>query len=301
MAPSWGRATGRFALFLLMTALLVPVYLVVYPLSPPARQAIVRLWFRGACRLCALTVRVTGAPCRDGATLLVANHVSYLDVPVIGSLLDVVFVAKQEVATWPLFGPLARLARTAFIGRKASTAARQAGDLAARLKAGESLLAFPEGTSTDGSTVRPFKTALFAVAEAMPADQPLRVQPVSISYPRTAAGKSLNGGLQDLYAWYGDMTLLPHLLTVFGLKGADVEVIFHQPVLASDFVDRKDLAWHCRAEVALGVSMAMGRWRTAIPERAGTPVIPSAVGLDRLAAGDEGEPALDALDPAVAA
>ena len=267
----------RFALFLSMTALLVPVYLLLRPLSRAAGKAIAGGWFRGACRLCGLDVRVAGAPCRAGTTLLVANHVSYLDVPVIGSLVDVVFVAKREVADWPLFGFLARLVGTAFIGRKASGAAMQARYLSRRLKAGERLLAFPEGTSTDGLAVRPFKTALFAVAERMPADRPLWIQPVSISYPRTADGRSLSGGLRDLYAWHGDMTLLPHLLKVFGLKGAQVEVIFHEPVLATAFADRKDLAHYCRAEVALGVSMAMGRWRTAVPRSIAAPAVDPAI------------------------
>lgn len=295
LTPSWARAGTRFALFLLMTALLVPVYLALYRPSPRARQAIVRLWFKGACRLTGLRVRSSGMPCREGATLMVANHVSYLDIPVMGSLVDVVFVAKREVAKWPLFGPLARLVRTAFIGRKASGAATQARYLSRRLKAGDSLLAFPEGTSTDGLAVRPFKTALFAVSDAMPEGMPLMVQPVSIAYPRTVAGRSLSGGLQDFYAWYGDMTLLPHLLTVFGLKGAEVEVIFHEPVLASAFADRKDLARYCRTEVALGLSMATGCLRAAFPDGLVVPVPALPAPGD-----DQAEPALDGVEVAAA-
>ncbi len=225
-----------------------------------------RLWFKGACRLTALHVRATGRVRREGTTLLVANHVSYLDVPVLGSLLDVVFVAKEDVATWPLFGFLARLVRTAFISRRPAEALRQARTLGKRLKRGENLLAFPEGTNTDGFAVRPFKTALFAVAEDAPM---LWIQPVSIAYPRAAAGKALTHGLEDLYAWYGEMTLLPHLFTVFGLEGAEVEVIFHEPIAAAAFADRKALARHCREVVSHGVSMAIGRWHAALPVPAG--------------------------------
>jgi 1-acyl-sn-glycerol-3-phosphate acyltransferase len=269
---------GRFALFLLMTAVLVPLYGLASPLGRRPRKVLMRLWFKGACRLTALDVRVTGTPWRDGPVLMVANHVSYLDVPVLGSLLDVVFVAKEDVATWPLFGFLARLVRTAFISRKPAEAQRQARYLGERLRRGESLLAFPEGTSTDGFAVRPFKTALFAVAEDGPA---LWVQPVSIAYPR-AAGKALTHGLENLYAWYGEMTLLPHLFTVFGLDGAEVEVIFHEPVPAAAFADRKALARHCREVVSHGVSMATGRWHAALPVRAGAsaPASPAVAGED---------------------
>ncbi|WP_316978113.1 lysophospholipid acyltransferase family protein [Shumkonia mesophila] len=257
---------GRFALFLLMTAVLVALYGLASPFGRRWRKALMRLWFKGACRLTALDVRVTGTPWRDGPVLMVANHVSYLDVPVLGSLLDVVFVAKEDVAAWPLFGFLARLVRTAFISRRPAEARRQARCLGERLRRGETLLAFPEGTSTAGFAVRPFKTALFAVAEDGPA---LWVQPVSIAYPRAAAGKALTHGLENLYAWYGEMTLLPHLFTVFGLKGAEVEVIFHEPVAASAFADRKDLARHCREVVSQGLSMATGRWHAAIPAHPG--------------------------------
>lgn len=270
---------GRFALFLLMTAVLVPLYGLASPLGWRPRKALMRLWFKGACRLTALDVRVTGVPWRGGPALMVANHVSYLDVPVLGSLLDVVFVAKEDVATWPLFGFLARLVRTAFISRKPAEAQRQARHLGERLRRGESLLAFPEGTSTDGFAVRPFKTALFAVAEDGPA---LWVQPVSIAYPRAAAGKALTHGLENHYAWYGEMTLLPHLFTVFGLEGAEVEVIFHEPVPAAGFADRKALARYCREVVSQGVSMATGRWHAALPVHTGVsaPASPAIAGED---------------------
>lgn len=277
-----------------MTAVLVALYGLASPLGRRPRKALVRRWFKGACRLTALHVRVTGAPWRDGPALMVANHVSYLDVPVLGSLLDVVFVAKEDVARWPLFGFLARLVHTAFISRRPAEARRQARTLGERLRRGETLLAFPEGTSTAGLAVRPFKTALFAVAEDGPA---LWVQPVSIAYPRAAAGKALTHGLENLYAWYGEMTLLPHLFTVFGLKGAEVEVIFHEPVPASAFADRKDLARHCREVVSQGLSMATGRWHAAIPARSGAcaPALPDG-------AAENAEPDVDLpdLEPAAA-
>ena len=127
----------------------------------PARR-VVRLWHRGCCRIAGLRVRVRGAPALSGPTLFVANHVSYLDIVVLGSLLDAGFVAKSEVAAWPLIGWLARIGRTVFGARRAASCAGQCNALAERLSAGQSLILFAEGTSSDGGRVLPFETSLFA-------------------------------------------------------------------------------------------------------------------------------------------
>jgi len=248
----------RSALFLGMTAGLVPVYLLVLPFGKRARNGIARLWFRGCCNLCALRLRIIGAPHEAGSTFYAVNHVSYLDIVALGAVLDAVFVAKREVRGWPLFGPLARLVRTEFISRKANEAEVQTRSLAARLAEGESLIVFPEGTSTDGFGVRPFKTSLFGVTAHLPEGSDLKVQPVSISYPRYVTGKALIGGLEALYAWYGEMTLLPHLLGVFGLRGAEVEIRFHEPVAPAAMADRKELARYCEDRVAEGIALANG-------------------------------------------
>ncbi|MCG8508471.1 MAG: 1-acyl-sn-glycerol-3-phosphate acyltransferase [Rhodospirillales bacterium] len=279
--PSWARSILRLALLMGMTAGLVPVYLLLYPLGRGTRFAIARTWFRGCCRLCSLKLRVIGTPRRDGPTLFAANHVSYLDIPAFGALMDAVFVAKREVKTWPVFGPLARLVRTEFIGRKRREAARQTHSLSKRLKRGESLIVFPEGTSTNGLKVRPFKSSLFGVAEQLPKEVGFKVQPVSIAYPRYATGKALIGGLESLYAWYGDMTMLPHVLTVLGLRGAEVELRFHEPVDIEDFADRKQLARHCESQVAAGVAASNGSWRTAVRSFA-SPAIAAGDMLDLL-------------------
>jgi 1-acyl-sn-glycerol-3-phosphate acyltransferase len=259
MAASGFRAAVRSFLFIGLTAILVPPYLLTLPVSERRRRAIARAWFRGACRLCSLRLRVRGAPCTARPVLLVANHVSYLDVPVLGSLADATFVAKNEVAGWPVLGALAKLYDTVFIARSRGDAPRQCRTLRQRLAAGEALVIFPEGTSSDGSRVLPFKSALFGIAERRPAGADLFVQPVSIAYTRYADGRPLIGETRALYAWYGDMTLLGHLLTVFGLDGARVEVTFHEPLKASAFASRKELARRCHAAVAEGVRAAHGR------------------------------------------
>ncbi len=239
-----------------MTVILLAPYVFAGAFSRPARTAVARSWFRGCSWLCALKVRVHGRPVGEGPVLYTANHVSYLDIPILGELLDAAFVAKAEVARWPVIGPLAKLQRTIFIERTATRASVENVEARDRLAAGESVIIFPEGTSSDGQRVLPFKSALFEIAKPWRLGRDIWIQPVSVAYPRYADGRPLTGGLEACYAWYGDATLFGHLLRVFGLRGAVVEMTFHEPVRASAFPDRKALAWHCEARVAAGVRAA---------------------------------------------
>lgn len=249
----------RLVLFLGITAGLLPLAILAYPVSRRVVRVISLGWFKGTCRICNLSVRVTGTPSKGNSVLFVGNHVSYLDIPVLGAVMDSRFVAKQEVSGWPLFGICARLSRTIFVKRDPKEAMRQREEIAAELTAGERLILFPEGTSTDGKRVLPFKSALFSVAEQRDGRDEPTVQPFSITYPRYADGRPLDRGHQSLYAWHGDDELFPHLMSVFGLHGAIVEVTFHEPVKASEFAHRKDLAAHCQETVARGVQRSHAR------------------------------------------
>ncbi len=241
-----------------MTVILLAPYLFAAPLSRPVRTAVARSWYRGCSWLCALKVRVRGYPVGDGPVLYTANHVSYLDVVVLGGLLDAAFAAKAEVVRWPVIGPLAKLQRTIFIERTATRTSVENTEVHHRLAMGESVIIFPEGTSSDGRRVLPFKSALFEIVNPRRLGRDTWVQPVSLAYPRYADGRPLTGGLQACYAWYGDATLVGHLVRVFGLRGAAVEVTFHEPVRASAFAGRKALARHCETRVATGVCAAHG-------------------------------------------
>ena len=204
-----------------------------------------RRWHRGCCAIFGLEIRVHDLPVQEGATLYVGNHVSYLDIVVLGSVLNVPFVAKREVAGWPVIGLIGKLGGTMFIDCKA-----------ARLAAGERLILFPEGTSSSGDRVLPFKSALFAALEHDAAGRTVKVQPVTIAYTRLRGGLTIGLAARAFYAWYGDMTLLPHIWQALGLPGAVVEVRFHPPVTASDFASRKALALHAGQEVTKGLAAA---------------------------------------------
>jgi len=146
---------------------------------------------------------------------MVANHTSYFDILVLSSAARVSFVAKSEVASWPLFGTLARLQETVFIERAKRSQTVEARDLIReRLAQGDALVLFPEGTSNDGNRVLSFKSALMGAAEAeLGTDAQGRVrhvpvQPVSVSYVGLY-GLPMARDMRPLFAWYGDMELVP--------------------------------------------------------------------------------------------
>lgn len=213
------------------------------------------VWAKGCYKLAGVTVRTFGKSHRDGPVLTVANHVSYLDIPILAALIDGAFVAKSEVGSWPLFGTAARITGTVFVNRSSGDAMSQREELTRRLNpGGRGLILFAEGTSTDGSRVAPFKTSLLGVAERPPAGRELVVQPASIAYPRDIDGRLLTGARRSLYCWYGDAALLPHMWRMMGLRGAEAEVRFHTPIRASGGTRRKELARTAEAAVASGVA-----------------------------------------------
>jgi len=245
----------RLGIYLAWTLLLMPVQAFGLALRRPWTAALPRFYHRGCCRILGLRVRRIGRPTPSRPVLFAANHISYLDITVFGSLIAGSFVAKTEVASWPLFGWLARLQRSVFIDRRVRSTARQRDSIAGRLAAGDALILFPEGTSGDGNRVLPFKSALFSVADHAAAG-PVTVQPVSIAYTRLD-GIPIGRGLRPLFAWYGTMTMAPHLWRVLGLGAVEIVVEFHPPTTLANCGSRKALARYCQERVAGGLATAV--------------------------------------------
>jgi len=245
--------------------LLVMLPLVLRGKGLPPRY--VRMWHRGCLRILGIRVKISGAPLSHGSGLLVSNHISYLDILILGSSTLCSFVSKAEVRTWPVFGLLARQQRTIFIERKRSEAKRQREELERRIRQGDRLILFPEGTTSDGQRTLDFKTSLFDIANIEAADgRPVPVQPVTIAYTHLD-GMPLGRWLRPLYAWYGDMELAPHMMQWLGVGRLEVEVTFHEPVRLSEFESRKHLAEYCQHRVADGLSLALtGGNRRALPK-----------------------------------
>src|SRR5215210_6351082 len=155
----------RLLAYLAWTVPLMPVQALGLVLRQRWVATLPRFYHRCCCRILGIRVREVGCKAEARPVLFAVNHISYLDITVLGSLLDASFIAKTEVAGWPLFGWLARLQRSVFIDRRARSTALQRDSIAARLAANEALILFPEGTSGDGTRLLPFKSALFGVAD----------------------------------------------------------------------------------------------------------------------------------------
>ena len=250
------RAAPRLLLYVVWTLALVPLQAAALLLRAGLAERLPLIYHRGVCRILGLTVERRGAMSTARPTLFVCNHTSYIDIEALGGLIDGCFVAKSEVAGWPIFGLLAKLQRTFFVERRANRSAGQRDAMADRLAAGDNLILFAEGTSNDGNRVLPFKSALFSVAEGTVDGAAVVVQPVSVAYSRLD-GIPLMRHMRPLFAWYGDMELAGHLWTLLGIGDFTVVVEFHAPVTIEAFDSRKALASHCQRVVAAGVSEAI--------------------------------------------
>lgn len=219
------------------------------------------LFHKTACHAAGIRVHVRGAPAEHRPLLVTANHVSWSDIVVLGSLMPLSFIAKSEVGTWPIFGTFARMQRSVFVDRQRRTATgRAASEIGARLSDGDVMVLFAEGTSSDGNRVLPFRSALIGAARhAMLGDGPgngngdgvdgspaedtstVWVQPLSIAYSKLQ-GMPMGRQFRPLIAWYGDMDLAPHLWSILREGALDVEVVWGPPMAIAADTDRKALA-----------------------------------------------------------
>ncbi|MCW5772241.1 MAG: 1-acyl-sn-glycerol-3-phosphate acyltransferase, partial [Rhodospirillaceae bacterium] len=228
---------------------MIPIQAVALLLRLRLAETLPLLVHRVVNRLIDARIVVKGEQCKEGGVLFVSNHASYADISIIGSLIRGSFVAKAEVAKWPLFGICAKLSRTVFVDRRARFAREQAEGMKRRFQNGERLIMFAEGTTSDGNRVLPFRSSLFATAEIEVDGRPVKVQPVSIAYTRLD-GIPMGRHFRPFFAWYGDMDMFSHLWGIVGLGRSTVVVEFHEPVTIRDFAGRKQLAAYCQAVVA---------------------------------------------------
>jgi 1-acyl-sn-glycerol-3-phosphate acyltransferase len=226
-----------------VTAIGIPLQWISLKLGLPSRRWIPVLFHRICATMFGLHVNVRGQPASQRPLLLVANHSSWLDITVLTSILPAVFVAKSEIAGWPLFGLFARLQRSVFVDRARRQATRDVNrTIASRLAEGDPVVLFGEGTAGDGNRVLPFRSALLgALRDAVGNDGRGWVQPVSIAYTRLH-GLPMGRQHRPFAAWYGDMDLLPHLIGVLREGALDVDVTFGVPFEVGSEVDRKSLA-----------------------------------------------------------
>lgn len=256
----WLRALRRGLLLALWTLLSMAVQATLILLPGRAKVAFARMYWAMACRLIGLRVRVIGARARrtrDGRPIVyVSNHSSWLDIPVLGGQLDACFIAKEQIDNWPFINLIARLGRTVWVRRRRASTGRERDDMRDRMAAGDSLVLFPEGTTSDGSRVLPFRSTFLSVAQVpvTPDGLPPLVQPVSVVYDRLAwlpTGRAS----RPLFAWYGDMNIGSHFWRLAQYRGLRATVLLHTPLDPRDFASRKALAQAVFTAVADGASV----------------------------------------------
>lgn len=255
------RATAKLILFVLAALCAMPLQWVGLKFNLGYAKRLPTRFHKIWCGIIGIKVEVRGEPFKDGPCLLASNHNSYFDIPVLGSVVPLSFVAKKEVAAWPFFGTLARLQETVFVDRERRTkAAATANEIHQRIAKGDTLVLFPEGTSSDGNRVLPFKSALMAVAQMAVGSgddaEPVYVQPVSITYTKLC-GIPMGRQFRPYFAWYGDMDLGPHLWEAFSLGPFEVVVEFHEPVTIDTQGSRKIIAAYCEGKSGEGVIRAL--------------------------------------------
>ncbi len=233
-------------------AVLLPVQIIAVRFNLPIQRRVPTLFHRIVCALLGVRIHTHGKPSPQRPLLIVSNHVSWMDISVISGLVPVVFVAKREVALWPLFGLFAKLQRTIFVDRerRQKTPTVNA-EISRRLVDGDPVVLFGEGTSSDGNRVLPFRTALIGSARDALAEAGLDrilVQPLSIAY---VAYQGLPMGRQHrpIAAWYGMLDLLPHLTAIARRGAIDAVVSFGEPIAFDARSDRKAVARALEGEV----------------------------------------------------
>lgn len=234
-------------------AALLPFQVIAVRLSLPMQRRIPTLFHRLVCALLGVRIKVVGGPSLRRPLLIVSNHVSWVDISVITALAPVAFVAKREVASWPLFGLFAKLQRSVFVDRMRRHKTPEVNtEIAQRLADGDPVVLFGEGTSSDGNRVLPFRSALIGSArDALAAAgdvEHILIQPLSIAY---VAFQGLPMGRQHrpIAAWYGTLDLFPHLRNIVRCGALDAVVSWGEPIAFDASSDRKIFARTLEAEV----------------------------------------------------
>lgn len=260
----------RLAGFLALTLPLMPLQALFLRLSPISARHFPHWYHKRVCRLLGIRLHIDGTLSHDRPVLLIANHTSWLDIPVISAVAPVSFVAKSEVGGWPLMSSLARLQRSVFVDRQRRTAVgTTANEILSRLEQGDKIVLFAEGTSSDGNRVLPFKTSLFAAAKpSSKAGDPQSildadVQILAVAYTHLHGIPLGHTGRARLIGWYGDMDLVSHAWDLLQAGPLDVHISIGAPKALDTFSDRKELARQTEAELRQAVAelLRLGRHR----------------------------------------
>lgn len=237
------RSLFAIVVIVAVALIAVPLQWIGLLLHLPYRKHLPLFFHRVVLYAIGMRVIVRGTPAKDRPLLIISNHSTYLDIPVLGSIIPLIFIAKAEIASWPVFGVLAKLQRSIFVDRAKRHATGKINKrIAKHLSDGDPVVLFGEGTSNDGNRMLPFRSALIgAIRTALDDNGHAYVQPISIAYTKYQ-GLPMGRQFRPVAAWYGDVDLIAHLSRVMKEGIIDVVVTFGPPQEIGTGLDRKILA-----------------------------------------------------------
>jgi 1-acyl-sn-glycerol-3-phosphate acyltransferase len=255
MPRSTGLAIWRFSLITLVFLTYTPIYWLLLKVHQPLGFRFGRFYLSSWRKCIGHRLIIKGELSQETPTLYVSNHSSYVDILVLGTFIPARFVAKKEVAQWPIMGWLATNQGTIYINRDRNAIADGTEKLNEYLDRGESLILFPEGTTSDGCRILPFGSSFFDVAMK----KKVTVQPVTVTYAGWD-GIPMPRFMRKVCGWFSpDVDMLPHLWSIAQWGTVQVIVNLHPPMNPQDFSSRKALARASFEAVQSGLLDAFAR------------------------------------------
>lgn len=241
------RMIRRLTLLAILTIILFPFQIIwVLPSIllnrlPRFQGPIARLWFRSVVRIFNIKVTIVNKrSLSKKQKIFLSNHISYMDIPILGAYFNCFFIAKSDIAGWPIFGILSKLAGTIFVTRHRRFLKSQLAQMNKHLNAKQSLMIFPEGTTNTGQEILRFKSGLLnSVFELK--KKPV-IQPLSLIYTHVNEKRLETQEDFDQIAWYGDMTMKPHFLHLLKQKNFRARVVIHPAMIVTPEDDAKKIA-----------------------------------------------------------
>lgn len=237
------RATFIATCLVIATLIGIPMQWISVKLGLPTRRLIPMYYHRICLWLLGVRVELRGVPSKDRPLLFIANHSSWLDHLILSSTTPLVFIAKKEIASWPVFGLLAKLQRSVFVDRaRRQETGTVNEEISSRLTGGDPVVLYGEGTTGDGNRVLPFRSALLgAMSMTVGEGQTGYLQPVSIAYTRLQ-GLPMGRQHRPVAAWFGDTSITKHIGRVLKIGGIDAVVTFGPASAVTLEMDRKAVA-----------------------------------------------------------
>ncbi len=242
------RAIVKFAALIVVFLLFILPAFLTWMLRLHQAQAWVVTWFF---RLCIMVIGVRinteGMLTAHRPLMLVTNHCSYLDIFVIAAIYPVAFTPKSDIKYWPVVNIMALCGDSVFVERKPAKLPKTRQLMQKRLLDGKVVCLFPEGTTSEGDAIKPFKSGFFSMAESEELKE-LQVQPATVAYTHVD-GQLITSENRRAISWVDDMALLPHLFRLLNYRSINVTVQFHEAVSIQQFASRKELCQHCETVV----------------------------------------------------